>query len=150
MGWFLVSRFLDLVRKCFLHIISRNHFEKGCWKTKTLPKENIEARTICSDIVMSFLASFCLLLNVYFNDKQINRGILWGFQGKSLMNFPSLWLVHKKKRPEKFPFIATNNWILLAARWSVKYFLLQIFQYSGKKCGREEEAEEEEEGERRL
>ena len=28
----------------------------------------------------------------------------------------------EKNRPEKFPFIATNSWIILAVRWSVKYF----------------------------
>ena len=35
---------------------------------------------------------------------------------------PSLRLVQKKNRPEKFPFTATNNRIVLAVRRSVKYF----------------------------
>ena len=38
----------------------------------------------------------------------------------------------EKNTPEKFPFIATNNWILLTVRWSVKYFVLWILQYSWK------------------
>ena len=41
---------------------------------------------------------------------------LWG-------NSPTLRIVPKKKnRPEKYPFKATNNLIVLAVRWSVKYF----------------------------
>ena len=43
-----------------------------------------------------------------------------------------LGLVQKKNRPEKFSFIVTKNWIVLAIRWSVKHFLPQIPQYSGK------------------
>ena len=34
----------------------------------------------------------------------------------------TLRLVQKKNRPKKFPFIATNNWIVSAAGRSVKYF----------------------------
>ena len=45
---------------------------------------------------------------------------------------PAAFLVQKRNRPQKCPFIATNNWILLAAWWSVKYFFLQIPRYSGK------------------
>ena len=41
---------------------------------------------------------------------------------KSLGNSPSLWVVQKKNRLEKWPFIATNNWTVLAVPWSVKYF----------------------------
>ena len=41
-------------------------------------------------------------------------------------------LVQKKNRPQKLPLVATNNWIVLAARWSVKNFLLRIPSYSGK------------------
>ena len=32
----------------------------------------------------------------------------------------------EKNRPEKFPFIATNNWIVLAVPWSVKHFCTPI------------------------
>ena len=51
------------------------------------------------------------------------------------MNFPSLRLVQKKNRPEKFPFIATpNNLNVLAdLRWSLKCFFAlnsPIFQTS--------------------
>ena len=41
---------------------------------------------------------------------------------KSVWKKSSLWLVQKKNRPEKCTFIATNNWIVLAVWWSVKYF----------------------------
>ena len=63
---------------------------------------------------------FFPLLNVYFNDLQINSWLhlstsLWG-------NSSSLRLAQKKKRPEKIPFMAKTNWITLAVHWSVKYF----------------------------
>ena len=56
------------------------------------------------------------------------------FTKKSLGNSSSLWLVQKKNWPEKFPFIAANNWVVLAAQWSVKYFFCSEFfpPYSGK------------------
>ena len=38
----------------------------------------------------------------------------------------------RKNRPEESHFIATNNWNILAFRWSLKHFLLRIPQYSGK------------------
>ena len=44
-------------------------------------------------------------------------------------NFPSLRHVQKNNRPEKLPFIATNNGIVFAVRRSVNYFLLQIPKY---------------------
>ena len=41
-GWFLLKRFVDLVRVCYLHIISRNHYNTllllNLQKTKTCPK----------------------------------------------------------------------------------------------------------------
>ena len=39
--------------------------------------------------------------------------------------------VLKKNRPEKFSFIATNNWIVLAVRFSYS-FLLWVPRYSRK------------------
>ena len=39
-------------------------------------------------------------------------------------------LFRKKNRPEKFPFIATNNWIVLAVPMSVKYFFAPNSSYS--------------------
>ena len=41
-------------------------------------------------------------------------------------------LFRKRIDQKKFPFIETNNWIVLAVQWSVKHFLLQISRYSGK------------------
>ena len=49
---------------------------------------------------------------------QINR---WLHLSSSLWGIP-LRLVHKNNRTEKFPFIATYNWIVLAVWWSVKYY----------------------------
>ena len=54
------------------------------------------------------------------------------FMKYSLGNSLSLRLVQKKSRPEKFPFIATNNWTVMAVWWSVKHFFFRIPQYSGK------------------
>ena len=42
-------------------------------------------------------------------------------------------------RPETFPFIATNNWTVLAVRWSVKYFFAPNSPIFQKSCGKEEE-----------
>ena len=53
----------------------------------------------------------------------------------SKLSSPSLGLNQKKNRPEKFPFTATNNLIVFAVRWSVKYFLLQTPRYCGKENG---------------
>ena len=49
-------------------------------------------------------------------------------------NSPSLRLIQKTNKPEKFPFTTTNNGIILAVRWSVKYFYAEnspIFWKSG-------------------
>ena len=39
-----------------------------------------------------------------------------------LESSPWLRVFQKKNRPEKFQFVATNDRILSAVRWSVKYF----------------------------
>ena len=41
-------------------------------------------------------------------------------------------LVQKKNRPEKFPFTATNNWIIGCPKVCKIFFLLQISRYFGK------------------
>ena len=61
----------------------------------------------------------------YHANKQVARFIKY-----SLGSSPSLRLVQKRNRPENFIFIATNNRVVLAIRWSVKYFLLRITQYT--------------------
>ena len=78
---------------------------------------------------MSLYTSFCPSLNVYFNHMQINRSlrlsnILWGY---------SLSCDLFRKRIDQKIFFHSNKQqiIILAARWSVKYFLLQILRYSG-------------------
>ena len=42
-GWFLLKKFVDLVRVCYVHIISRNHSSMlsliNLQKRKTCPKE---------------------------------------------------------------------------------------------------------------
>ena len=67
---------------------------------------------------------FFPVINVYFNDMQICK-----YANKQLaiciklasgeIHFAAL--IRKKNRPEKCPFLATNNWIVLAVRRSVKY-----------------------------
>ena len=53
-GWFLLKRFADMVRKCYLHIICRNHSNTilliNLQKTKTCPKQNTAVKAIRSDI----------------------------------------------------------------------------------------------------
>ena len=41
--------------------------------------------------------------------------------------------------PEKFPFKLTNNWIVLAVRWSVKYFFVPNSSMFQKNCEEKEE-----------
>ena len=41
-------------------------------------------------------------------------------------------MFRKRIEQKKFLFITTNNSIVLALRWSVKYYLLRIPRYSGK------------------
>ena len=76
--WLLLKRFADLVRACSLHIISRNHSSKILLinlENRNLPKV-IVVWAICSDIrILTVQADFCPLLNVYFNDMQINMWI---------------------------------------------------------------------------
>ena len=78
MRWFLL-RFANLLRVCSLQIISRDHSNTflliNLQKTKIYPKDNIAARAICSDIVMSLQTGFSPLRNAYFNDMQINSYI---------------------------------------------------------------------------
>ena len=50
-----------------------------------------------------------VFVDVYFTDMQY---LLISLRGISLWNFPSPRHVQKKNRPEKFPFIATNNCIV--------------------------------------
>ena len=59
MEWFLLRRFVDLVRIYFLLVVSRNHFNRVKY---------------CSDVrILTDLRSCCPLHNVYFNDIEINR-----------------------------------------------------------------------------
>ena len=59
-------------------------------------------------------------LNVYFNGMEINKRL---YLLKSLWEIPLCsHLFRKRIDQKKFPFIATNNLIVLAAQWSVKYF----------------------------
>ena len=73
--WFLLKRFVDLVRVRYLQIIRRNHsktlFLISLQKTKAC--SSAAAKAICSDIrILTVQAGFCLLLHVYFSGIQIN------------------------------------------------------------------------------
>ena len=57
---------------------------------------------------------------------------IWCYANKQVAIPFLVGLVQKKNKHEKFPSLATNNWIVLAVRWSVKYFFAQNSQYSGK------------------
>ena len=54
-------------------------------------------------------------------------------------NSVSLRLVQKKNRPERFSLIATNDCIILAVRWFVKWFFTPNSPRFWKKCGKEAE-----------
>ena len=75
--WFLLRRFVDLVKVFSLHVTNRNHFNTllliNLQKKKTPPKWNIAVKAICPDTrILISLTGFCALLKVYFNDVQIN------------------------------------------------------------------------------
>ena len=81
---------------------------------------------------------FCPLLNVCFSDMQISS---WLHSSSNLWWIPLCWdLFRKKNRAEKFPFIAANNWTVLAVRWSINYFFTPNSPIIRKSCS-EEEAE---------
>ena len=86
MEWFLLWRFLDLLRVYSWHIINRNHSNmfllNNLQKTQTYPKYNIAARAVCHDIAIPFSTYFCLRGNVYFNDMQIKfpANICWSWR----------------------------------------------------------------------
>ena len=68
LGWLFLRRFLlkrvaDLVRVCFLHVISRNH-------SNTFLLINVQSSNIR---ILTVWTGFCSLLNAYFNDVQIDR-----------------------------------------------------------------------------
>ena len=47
----------------------------------------------------------------------------WLHLSSSLWEIPLLYdLFRKRKDQKKFPFITTNNWIVFAVQWYVKYF----------------------------
>ena len=84
---------------------------------------------ICSGIVISLWAGFCPLLNIYFNNMQINRYIYLVVSGETVLKRP----VQKKNRPEKLPFIATNKLNCIGCLLVCKiFFLFRIPRYSGK------------------
>lgn len=100
--------------------------------TRTCSKQNIRARPICSDFVMSlqigflsvlmsiFLSIFCLL----FVDSilMICKYQVVTFSDQSLGYSPLLKFIQKRNRPEKYPFITTPNLNVVAVRWSLKPF----------------------------
>ena len=56
-------------------------------------------------------------------------------------DFPLLQLVQKNNRPEKFLFVATNDWFVLAVSWSVNYFSAPNSPLFWKSCDKEEKEE---------
>ena len=61
------------------------------------------------------------------------------FNKWSLGNSPFCYLFKRRiGKSEKVPFIATNNWIILAVRWSVKYIFALSSSIFEKSCTGEE------------
>ena len=116
----------DVVYTLFLETIPTRFCWLNCRKQKLVQSINIVARTICSGIVTSLSTGFCSILNVYFNDTQLYR---W------------LWLVHKKNSLDKFPVMATNNWIVLVVGRSSKNFFAPNSLIFWKSCSKEEKEE---------
>ena len=89
---------------------------KNLPKVKTLP----QGLFVLTAGFWQFRQVFVPLLNVYFNNFQINE---WLHLSSSFWGIPLRCdLFRKITDQKKFPFIATNNWIVLAIPRSVKYF----------------------------
>ena len=103
MEWFLLRRFVDLVRIYFLLIVSRNHSNRvnialisGFWQ---------------------IYAGCCPLHNVYFNDMQINRW--WNFKDKGnlfTLNLPMTTKIRRISLLRTFFFISLDKSVLLHHR----------------------------------
>ena len=65
MEWFLLLRFVDVFRVCYLHIIARNH---SCRKQKLVQSKALQAKAICYITILTVQAGFPLLLDAHFNE----------------------------------------------------------------------------------
>ena len=121
-----IMLFTYYFQKTFQHVFLDQSHEK-----KYLPKVK-HFRVISSNTrILRVQTGFGQLHNVYFKSVQINRWLhlLSSFQGILLCD-----LLRKRINQKKFSFIATNNLIVLAFQWSVKYFFAPnspLFQKSG-------------------
>ena len=140
MGLFLLW-FVGLARACSLHIINRNHSNTFLLinqpKTKNLSKLKYWNKGCLFGYGHVTLDRFfrniwCLFY--WYANKQAATLIK-----KSLGNSSLLRLVQKKNTPGKFPFIVTNNWMVLVARWFVKYFFAPNFPILPRNRGEEDE-----------
>ena len=107
-GWFLLKRFVDLFRVCYLHTISRNnsniHLLMNLMEKKSCPQQKTTAKAICSDSrILTVQTGFCSLVNVYFNQCANKKAAI--FIKQPLGNSPSLRLNLKKDRPKKTSFL---------------------------------------------
>ena len=123
MGWFLLKRFVDLVRVCYLHIIVRNH--SACFHWLTCRKEKLVQGKALQQRLFVLILGFwhCRQvfsqLNVHFNDMQLDR---WLYLSSSPTIIPlHCDLFWKRRDPKISLFIGTNNWIVSVVRWSMKY-----------------------------
>ena len=91
--WFLLQRFVNLLRVPYLQNISRNHFNA---------------------LILAVYTGFCPPLNVYFNDVEIK--IVFIYQ-VAYREFPfDCNLFWKRIDPKNILFIGTINWIVSAVR----------------------------------
>ena len=91
-------------------------------KRKTCPKQNIAVR---ANIRVHFLMSILMRINRWLH---LSCSPRWLHLSCSLLRCD----LFQKRIDQKFPFIATNNWIVLVVQLSVKYFLLRLPRYFGK------------------
>ena len=87
-------------------------------------------------VFVHYLMSILMISN-----KATNKRVTT-FIKQSLENSSLLPLFQKSDRPERFPLIARNNWIVLAVPWSVKYFFAPNSPIFWKIHGWEEEVKE--------
>ena len=107
--------------------------------TKTCLTQNIAARAIWSDIIVSLQTGFCpllIMLLLMYANKQVAIYIKYS-QG----SFPSLRLVHIKSRPEKFPFLARNKSLRVNC-WKMSYVTSKCqIDFLDKTCGKRSKTE---------
>ena len=122
MGWSLSKRLVDLLRVCYLHMISKNHSNTllliNLQKTKTCPKKALQQRLF----VLTFWFWKCRQVFVHYL--------------MSLLMYATCCIVLKKNRPEKFLFYKNKQLNCIGCSMVCKLIFCSEFPDIPDKAGR--------------